>query len=288
MSTRLKLLVAAHLIVGVAPSAMFLGTESWFLPLIWALGGLSLGQLMLVSFWVGMGTSARWRRLLGATLALIYFATWSTVALSLAPIDEMPSYAENFSMQLLQGGLLLGTFAAIFAAVRRWYMELRLVADPEPVYRRRQQFTIFHLLVITSVAAVVLALARERGVASDGTAQILMATVLMLVLLGVNVVASVWAALSPGILWSRIMLALVAAALLGMAFAMRILFAKPLGGARAWLFVAQSLTFMVPSLVVILSLLVVRSCGYRLVRRTRGTSERPALAEPVVDTAPGH
>jgi len=73
-SKRLWLLVVVHLVLGLVPIATVLLPldDIRFRPLIFAFLSVPYSQVMLLSFWVGMGTSGViWRRL-GALLGSAY------------------------------------------------------------------------------------------------------------------------------------------------------------------------------------------------------------------------
>jgi hypothetical protein len=268
MPLKIKLLLAVHLAVGIAPAAMFFGGDLRWLPLMWALGGLSLGQLMLLAFWGGMGTTSAGRRLLGMVLGGVYLALWPTVGMILSPYTE-GSIAMFFMRSVAMNYAALVIFAGIFLLIRGRFVELRLVEHPQVFRQGRYQFSVLGLLLVTSLIAVVLGLTRAATAAEAAVWHELAATLLAIGAFIANMLAAPWAALMPGPVRLRVALALVIALLLGLALAFAANFRLPFPEWRTWLITGQTLAFALPSLVVILSLLVVRWCGYRLVPRTR-------------------
>ena len=84
----------------------------------------------------------------------------------------------------------------------------------------------------------------------------------------VNTACAVFATLGFGNVRRNIALVLAVAVLLGVAAAI----AMRTDTVSWWLFGGSILIVVVPTLIVLVSLLVVRSCGYRLIRRPRKTS----------------
>lgn len=100
-AARLRQLVAVHLVLGLTPVAGILvpANDLRFMPLIWALFSVSYGQLMLLSFWVGMGTSRTMWRLLGALLGSAYVAAAQFLYSILSP---------DFAAERMSGRIALG------------------------------------------------------------------------------------------------------------------------------------------------------------------------------------
>ena len=158
-------------------------------------------------------------------------------------------------------------FVGVFLLFRRTGTELRRVADPaEAGVPGRFQYSILHLLLIISVAAVVLGLvqsARGPGQMPLSAWRNVVIAALVLVSMLVNLFCAAWAVLGPGRAGLRVSLVFLVATLLGTALSLG---ANMDQGPR-WLFVSFILVFLVLTLIVIASLLVVRSCGYRLIRK---------------------
>ena len=267
---KLRLLLAVHLIIGIAPAATHLIPPSiLLLPAVWALAALSVAQLMLLSFWVGMAPTKGTKRLLGALCGTAYVSIWPVVAQCFLPEGngQERSLITSYLVMLSSYGALIVLFAGAFILIRRRGTNLqRLSASDLQVTLPRVQYSIHQLLVIMSISCVVLALVKNARSGATSSAgfdewQFVAAVGLMLIVFLVNVVCAAWAALSLGETHLRIALVSVVAVLLGIAFSVAA------GHHREawWLFVFGSLIPLLSTAIVILSLLVVRSCGYRLV-----------------------
>jgi hypothetical protein len=266
VAPRLRLLVAVHLLVGMAPAATFLLPRNvWFPILERVLDSISGAQVMLLAFWLGMGTSKSIRRLLSTLCGSAYVTVWPVVALLSSPDYMGPSaigcYLGRFSINCA----VVLVFAGILLLIRRRGGELRRVSesgtsDPPS----RFQYSILHLLVITSIVAVVLGLARSTRATDTADIGWYVATlgILLVVVFAVNSVCAVWAALGAGQVRLRVSLVLLVAILLGTA--LPIAARQHLVSWRA--FASLLLATVLPTAILIVSLLVVRSCGYRLTR----------------------
>ncbi len=129
----------------------------------------------------------------------------------------------------------------------------------------RFQYSILHILIVMSFVAVVLTLVRNaRGADALSvwhTWQVVCMFALMIITFFINTICAAFAALRAGQVRLRILLVLIVASLLGIAVSL---------GARHdslawWLVPSAMLVTVLPTAVIVGSLLVVRSCGYRLV-----------------------
>ncbi len=268
MPRKLKRLLAVHLALSVAPAAMFLHpVDVRWIQLTGALAGVAFGQVMLLAFWAAMSGSSFRRRLVGSLVGVLYLAIWPAVAVVVSSHVE-GSAPVAFAVYSGIYGVMFVVFVGVYLVLRRRVAELRHVEDPGALPAVRFQFSILNLLLITSVVAIVVGLmrARTQDVLTDWSMSLVI--VLSLVAFIVNLVAAPWAALAPGpVRWRAALVALVAV-MLGMAMAFTALSGLPTAGWRVWLFATQSLAFAIPPMVVVVSLLVVRSCGYRLLRKS--------------------
>ena len=283
VARRLRLLVGAHLFVGAAPLlSLLVPLEVRFLPLIWATASVSLAQLMLLAFWVGMGTSRGMVRVAGGLMGSAYVATWPALISILSPHSQETPWREVVAWLLRAVGancLMVLLFAGIFFLMRRWFTELRRVPDPAgPRPAARFQFSILHLLVIASIVAIVLGLMRSaRPAGMDAAAprtswEVVAAGVLMVVVFVVNAVCAVRAPLAVGPIGIRIFLVLLVAILLGAALGLVLHYDL----LTWWQLLFDVLALAVPTVVVVVSLLVVRRCGYRLVPKGTAPTGRAA------------
>ena len=263
---RLKVLLVVHLVLSIAPVTIFLlpGGLLW-LPVIWALSGISLAEVMLLGVWAGLGSPTGARRWFAMLAGAAYIAAWPALlhAISLHSVEPFitnyawlaPLYA---ALAMLATGVLL--------LVRHRFAEvLRLCDDAIPPSARRQ-FTVLHVLIATTIVGMLLGLSRASVGADAGGAWLsAIGYLMMIVVCGINLAMCVWATLPPGhVLW-RVLLVLVVAILLGMVSSYTLLYRLKTPEWRWWLFFAQALSYAIPPVIVVVSLLVVRSAGYRLV-----------------------
>lgn len=272
---RLRLLVAAHLLVSAVLVAKFLiPAHVHYLPLMWMLASLSIAQGVLLSFWAAMGTQRAGLRLLGALLGSVYVAAWPAFGSVFAP---HPAWAPERSLAdtlLNEVGAYCAAvlfFSAIFGIARRWFVELRLIfAEAESSQPGKFQYSIQHILIVTSIASVVLALRRSATHEGPGGLtdwEIVAGNILITLTMAINAVCAACAALAVGPVRTRVCLVLLVALLLGAAVA----FSGSGMTLNWWLSPSFALTLTLPTAIILASLLVVRSCGYRLVARTRAT-----------------
>src|SRR5690349_485341 len=107
MPTRLRILVTVHLLLAAAPLVMLVQSASlWFLPVAWSATSIVLGQLMLLAFWAGLGTSGRGPRTYGALIGSVYAAFWlsapNLVSAWIVPNHSWLNWPANFGMLLVQ------------------------------------------------------------------------------------------------------------------------------------------------------------------------------------------
>jgi hypothetical protein len=264
----LRRLVAVHLALAVVPGVT--GLTPAPLPLTWTTTSVSIGQLMLLSFWAGMGTSKGTHRLFGTVCGVAYSQLWRVPGVSLGPHSHAPPMGSILSSLAAHYGVVL-LLAGVFLLLRRMGTELRRASGEETaVTPARFQYSILHLLLIISVVAVVLGLVqtvRRPQHAPVTTGQFVALLALVIVVVLVNLVCAAWAALGTGPIRLRLSLVLIVAVLLGIAFPL----ATGIDELGWRLFVAQGLVTVLSTVIVLVSLLVVRWCGYRLIRK--GTAQ---------------
>jgi hypothetical protein len=270
---RLYWLVAAHVVLAAVP---LLGIMVPFsmesLPLMSALIGVPIGSLTTLSVWLGMGSARIWLRLLGAAVATAYV----TLMLSIVNILQIVQYTgtidgidnlKNYSGIGLAYLVVVLLFGGMFALLGRRY-ELRLF-EPHEVLpdRERFQFSVLHVLVIMSAIAVVLTLLRasrsDTGSATSDAFEWTSGDSLAFIVFFLNTLCAAYTALWPSGVKRNLGLVMVVSGLLGLvlAFSMG-------DGETTWLFfVGAMFIAIVPTMVETASLLVVRSSGYRLIRR---------------------
>jgi len=257
---RLKLLVLAHVLASPAPAVAFLlPPDMRYLPLIWLGSSVLVAQLMLLAVWLGLGSGAISVRLVTSAVGCAWAAWWACL-----PQIVLQDSAERYPFILSTFLGCVAIWAGVFLAVRRYSAELRLAMQSSAVsVRRPSQFSILHILIVTAVVAIVLGLARgAEATREDGSGwNYWVATALTLVTFFINLYCAVWATLGEARVGWRLCLVLVVALLLGVAVALT----SNIQLLGWWLFAALVLAMSAPTAIVAASLLVVRSCGYRLV-----------------------
>jgi hypothetical protein len=210
---------------------------------------LILAQVALVALWAGLGRARTWIRLPVAAAGIVYLGTvWSLILRHLS--------IQIYSLTVLAGCLMwAGT-----VVVRRLRAQLVLAAagGPEP---EGLQFTIRHLLILTFLVACLTAGGKAAA------PHFLPASLLVIIVLsGVSFtavgLAAMWAMLGERRPWLRC----IATILIAAGFALLVKFVHP-SQMYEWLCV-----LMMEAIWLLLSLYVVRRCGYRLVSVRRPAS----------------
>lgn len=245
------------------------------------LHGLAIAPYMLLVIWCGLGTSSVLRRAVWGIVGAGYMAVCLQIAQhfvrasldsSLLPdnwpqptlADYLADAAEGAAWLIAIGALLVG----LLLVMRRYSAKLQHFDRPGDAPQVRQtQFSISQVLVATFFVAVFLGLARgarhewpEFGPDWRGRFQ----QGLFVVDIAVNILIALWAALAPGRVIGRTAIALMIIFIVGTCYGVATLHAGELydipGGIQFTL-----KTAMIPTAFVMANLLVVRSCGYRLV-----------------------
>jgi len=268
MSSKVKigLLVAAHVVAGVLLAwrvytwALFMGLYSAL-----AIGGLValfLAEAGLVGMWGALGSTSRtgWR-LLAAASTLTYVCVVFVTAL------------RGWSWRNLEGLVTAYLAVALPTAViflilcgcrdRGWGIRL----DQTDAPTRSLQFKLRHLFILTAVAAALLAVGRALEhvpARTDGSqAAILFAIVVPYLVLAE--LATLWSAMGIGRPIPRLLVVLPMAFVVG---AIPPFYLKThMGNKSDWqvYFVCSSVVALQATITAV-SLLVVRSCGWRLWR----------------------
>lgn len=270
---RLLWLVAFHCVAVTSPAlAVFVPMDVATLPILWALFAIAFGSILTLAVWIGMGAGRMLRRLLTGFLASAYFAIWLTLFDYFQP-NRRPHAAEwvtNYvgGAALLSAVLLI--FGGMFGLLGRRYQLTRSSTAVMSVGKSRFQFSVLHVLVLMSIVAIILSLTRfvreTIETNADETVWNLIAVYsLAVIIYFINIACAAFAALGVGSMKRNVALALIVSVLLGTSIA----FTTRNDTTGWWLFVGSIATVIIPMLVQLLSLIVVRSCGYRIVRRSR-------------------
>jgi hypothetical protein len=268
MHPRLKicLLVAAHLIGGVVLGASSAAMD-WPHPLVVGRLGLIFADCGLLGTWGALGTSKLKVRLGGMALATAFLC-------GLAYFD--PDSAPEYTVALLGiiGIPVAGTMLVI-TAIKWWFRLLVARARPGQVQVEGLHFTLGHLFGLTGAAAVALTVGRLiRGY--SGELWIEMIIVFGILGFGVIVIqlAILWATLCAGRPPLRLVFVLSLALSVGVIPPFYIA-----DMIEDWAYVAWPGMFGFQAAVAAGSLLVVRSNGWRLVKRA---AERNPMAEGAI------
>jgi hypothetical protein len=269
---RIWWLIGTHFVLADAPLlGIFFEPSMATMPLVWVFTSLPIGVIMTLSLWVGLGrTQLLWRLAVGLA-ATFCVALWAHVSTS----SWMPEgvTAEPWLMSYLEEvvpySILLVLFGGAFMLIGRRYQVVRVEPGREIASNERVQFSMMQIMLLMSAIAVVLSLVRasREMTARAPTEESFWGTVViysfMSVIFFINTACAAFAVLGFGRVKRNVAAVLAVSVLLGISMAI---------GMRQevlenWImFAASTLVTIVPTLTVVLSLLVVRSCGYRLVR----------------------
>jgi hypothetical protein len=271
-SSRIRRLIAGHLALMATPLAMLafeLSTHN--LPLFWFLASLPIGSLMTIAVWLGLGRQRLLTRLMFSLLAIVY-AVGCQVAQQVIELARI-SQSYDWSGQMFEGAALylvmVAVIGALFGVSKRWWVICRhseaIAAQP----KRGLRFSLLGLIMLTTLVSVVITLSRASRntiLSPDGEhVWFMIATfALFVVCLVANTYFAVHAVLRPGSIALSLVLVLLLAVSLGVAISL----AMRQDTVGLWMVLGGSVISIAPTAVVVGSMLVARSCGVRLVRRT--------------------
>jgi hypothetical protein len=270
---RLRWLAAAHLCLAATPMLWILVPDGdWSLPMLWAMCSVPVGGLMTLGFWVGMGRSRALLRIVAGLAGSAYLAVWEPTAFVMKVSRQQPAVLSDWISSYLSMatpyGITVIMFGGMFLLMRyRWTLTRRELGNAAP-HKGELQFTVLNLLVIMSIVAVVLTLVHgSRGdsgatSASGQNWQLVAAYALGFVIYLINTACAAHAALSTGPIRRNILLVLLVSTLSGVALSL----AAHQDRLGYWFVACGAMTVLIPTIIVIASLLVVRSCGFRLTR----------------------
>jgi hypothetical protein len=240
-------LVVAHVVGGWLLAALVAWAGPTGFSLLEAVViGVVFAQAGLLAIWCGFGLSPWWGRLLGAVAGAGYFGLLLTVC---ARGPRAGNFVIVFSVLVLEatGFLVLRCF------------RIRICRAPEqesPV--RRVQFAIRDLMLLTLAVACFVTLAKWIAPSLTGLPPLFELSLLVLVLAVVGLL-SVWPVLGARQPLPASAISLVVSA--GVGFCVVWSFLHDLEGAALWAVLTAT-----EALLLAVSLFLVRSCGYRLVR----------------------
>ncbi len=269
---RLRVLIIVQLIFSMGPlvTAWISAQGDWIMPVMCALPAVNLSQLTLLSFWVGMGGNSVIVRALGVLVGSAYIAIWPIAAkVASLPFVNLDLWllVSEFLIAFSASAAFVSFLSGCFVVWRRKCTELVHLSESSANFADlRVRYSIFHLLIFISACSLLLGLMRIARLSDEtdiGNEVVPLAAFSTIMLLGhvINSICASWAPLSRNPPWSRIALAVVVAFLLGAAQS----FSSGLDAFSWRMVISTCLIPVLSTAIVIASLLVVRSCGYRLI-----------------------
>jgi hypothetical protein len=286
LATALKLwsLVAVQLAVVAIPAMEPM--LRWRIPInYWEmlrpLVHLDLGPLLLLAFWCGLGTSSAARRLLGGIAGLSFLAMCEVVV---AVVSER-YFGFYRSFALPQGwpyvlypaifgrlAVLMCVVAGVMLAFRIWVADLQHFHRAQSLHRAKPtQYSLRHLFIATAITAVFFGLDRAAPRSIFGWMPTWAEQGLWLFACLVATLAAMWAMLSSGPWRGRAGLSFVVTLLAGAAYSIAV-FGRGVTFPGSLIGLRGLSEIVLPASNFTLSLLIVRSCGYRLVAKRRPDS----------------
>jgi len=269
--SRIRWLIFAHAVIGAAP-LLGLGIQfsMQMLPLLWILTSLPLGSAMTLSIWLGLGrTRLLWRAGIGLA-AIFYLSAFSFIADFTQGPPDQPISEQVMAYLSATGeiGILLFMLSGTFWLIGRRFEFARMNSDRIAGRGRLLQFSVRQVLVVMSSISVVLSLFRAARAATghepSAWETIAIYSFLFVTFL-ITTACVAFAALGAGEVKRNVAMVVVVAILLGVATAI----AMQNQISNWWIFGGSMLIVITPMIVVLVSMLVVRSCGFRLVPRVR-------------------
>ena len=245
---RIRLLWIAHLVVGILCCGLYAGMPRTpplldDLPLVTLLA-IVLSQAYLLGLWMAFSRAALWRRLLGLGMGTVYLEG----LIDLVTVHQFLQWPAT-TVSLGTGGVLL--------TARRWGMELRRITEPSSrAAPEPWQIKIRGLMIWTVVLALLFAGARGMREANPPDLILKVVFGLCHVALGV---AAAWAALGLAPPIKRLPVVL----LLSPAFGTLFWYDVHSPGLEDYLTI--NICLLTQAAVTFGSLLVLRSCGFRLI-----------------------
>lgn len=227
-----------------------------------------MAQPCLLGMWLGLGSTARSKRVAGALLGLLgcaavfAFIQWSVQG------RGGGFFALFGSMLIVTLVLAIGP-AAVFAAIRKWHSQLLLIeTGGSSCVTEGLQFSLRDMLTFVTIAAILLAVARSARTflgeynPSVEVVQTLAFMGLLILCFTSVTLGTIWATLGFGLPHARVVGVIISAFLVG------VLFSYSSGNSIAD-FWRMPVEMVGAATFVIGSLLLVRQAGYRMVVQAR-------------------
>ena len=259
-------------VLAVLPAAAALTTrfpvdQRTSIPFLLIARSIPLGGIALLSFWAGLGNRNLAWRLAALFVGTIYFSLFWPLTIYWYTNANQDFDFFNFTRAQLIGAAMK---AALFAAMR-WRYELRVLpADSAVQLKNRIQFSVKHLLMLMAFIAIVLVLTRlvRTTALSSVEGEIVSGWWSMY---GLSLVTSLsgvaiapFAALGRTSVTRNCLLVAMFSALLGATYEFSVW--------HVWMTslssrIPSALANVIPPVMLMVSLLWLRPCGLRLVRR---------------------
>lgn len=249
-----------------------------WMPLLWATFTPPAGVMLTLSFWIGLGNAPFLARLIAGVVGAVYIFLSLVTANVARQLLSGGRLEGNFSMYVAQAASIAATVAVlsgIFMILRRWWTLQPAIAS-DAATAPKSQFSILYVLLLTAAVAILLTLVRvSRDSLAASDSSLIAVNILGIVAFAVNAVCASFAALRPMTIRRNCILVLIVAYLLGIALSF---------GANhdlySWVLIAFGpIISVLPTAILLGSLLVVRSTGYRLLRKSDVSS--PTHEQPL-------
>lgn len=270
-------LVACHLVAGFFLAVFWRSLGEFVFVVILT---LTVAQAALIGMWLGLGVAR-----FDLRFAVALFGPPGLCILVSLLVGQDIIMVLLIPYGLIVYGLIVGPIASILGVLRNSRLKLRVVQLAlAPPHSGRLRFGIRHVLLATALVAVVLGLGRAVRGSSNEHEVFGLFIVLAPGLMAVEF-ATLWAALAIGRPGFRLAIVLPAALMVG---AIPVYyFAGPrqeIGAADPKALVVYSAFFVAQAFIIAASLLVVRSCGWRLVSGDYSQAELAAQAAAAEET----
>lgn len=271
---RIKLLLAVQIValpLATALASNFPGGDPVFVVLF----SLVFSQAGLLGFWAAFGSSPPRRRLICIVIGL------ACLSIAIPIAESKDQWLDDFENLLVYGLVVTVPALLVFCVLRilQRSRNLRLLQSP-PLQATSEglQFSIKHLMAATAIIAVIISIQkglRSLGYNGQGLSWLDMAIIVAVIVPCLLLVelAAFWASLGLGRPFPRLMVVVPSGFLAGI---VPPFYFQPM----SWLdFVLWSGITGFQALLTVATLLVFRSCGWRLCREASGD-------QPLLDASP--
>ncbi len=251
---RIGVLIGTHLLTGAVMALIalsFPALQNWAWAVVSYLD-LVCSEVLLVGMWLGLGAARWWARLAGLLAGTVWLGCISLAPAPYQSLEAVPTLAALLGVPVL-------VVAGSCAVCRRWFakVEYRSQWQSRSV-SQELQFTLKSMIGLTFAVALLLALGKfMRSISPVSEFVIIVFILALLAVLATGML--LWASLGPGRAIVRVPIIVAGMGLLGL------LPPYYMGGPAFRFLIWPSLMSLV-AVGTAGSLLVVRSCGYRLTR----------------------